>query len=73
MVFLFTDGILTGYNDAFIINNETKERLINEDSKSTELIKPVLRGRDIQRYQVNWDKTGLWLIATFHSLKLDMD
>ena len=55
-------GIKTGYNDAFIINNETKERLIKEDPKSTELIKPVLRGRDIQRYQVNWD--GLWLIDT---------
>jgi len=55
-------GILTGYNDAFIINNETKEKLIKEDSESAELIKPILRGRDISRYRTNW--SGLWLIDT---------
>jgi len=66
-------GIKTGCNEAFIIDNETKEKLIEEDPKSTELIKPVLRGRDIERYKHNWDKTRLWLIATFPSLKLDID
>ena len=50
-------GIVTGYNSAFIIDNQTKERLILEDPKSAELIKPVLRGRDIGRYQVNWGGT----------------
>lgn len=53
-------GILTGYNEAFIINTETKERLCAEDPKSAEIIKPILRGRDIKRYQSNW--AGLWLI-----------
>ena len=55
-------GVLTGYNDAFIINTATKERLCSEDPKSTEIIKPILRGRDIKRYQADW--AGLWLIAT---------
>ncbi len=64
-------GIKTGYNDAFIINNETKEALIREDSKSAEIIKPLLKGRNIQKYQANWD--GLWLITTFPSLKLNID
>ena len=50
------------YNDAFIIDNETKEALIAEDPRSAEIIKPVLRGRDIKRYQANW--AGLWLIGT---------
>jgi hypothetical protein len=53
-------GIITGFNDAFIINNETKERLCKEDPKSIEVLKPILRGRDIQRYSYKW--AGLWLI-----------
>ena len=64
-------GIKTGFNDAFIIDNQTKDALIAEDPKSVEVIKPVLRGRDIQRYQAQWK--GLWLIATFPALDLNID
>ncbi len=64
-------GVLTGYNEAFIVDNETKERLIQEDSRSAELLKPVLRGKDIGRYQVNW--AGLWLITTFPALEIVID
>ena len=64
-------GIKTGYNEAFIIDNQTKERLIAEDKKSADIIKPVLRGRDIRRYQTDWERR--WLIATFPSLHLDID
>ena len=53
-------GILTGYNSAFIIDNETKDALVRADPKSAEILKPVLRGRDIKRYQAQW--AGLWLI-----------
>ncbi|MFW5799985.1 MAG: Eco57I restriction-modification methylase domain-containing protein, partial [Spirochaetota bacterium] len=53
-------GIKTGYNEAFIIDTETKERLCKEDPKSEEIVKPILRGRDIKRYSYNW--AGLWLI-----------
>ena len=64
-------GIKTGYNNAFIINNETKDALIAEDPKSAEILKPVLRGRDIKRYQASWAK--LWVISTFPSLHLDIE
>jgi len=44
-------GIKTGFNEAFVIDASTKERLIVEDPKSAEVIKPFLAGRDIKRYQ----------------------
>lgn len=44
-------GIKTGFNEAFVIDAETKEKLISEDPKSAELIKPFLVGRDIKRYE----------------------
>ena len=55
-------GIKTGYNTAFIIDSEMRAELIAQDPKSDEIIKPVLRGRDIQRYQARWAQ--LWLIDT---------
>ena len=55
-------GIKTGFNEAFIIDKRTKDALVAEDPRSSEIIKPVLRGRDIQRYQAQW--AGLWLIDT---------
>lgn len=53
-------GIKTGYNDAFFIDTETKDRLIAEDAKSAEVIKPLLRGRDIKPYHCEF--ADLWLI-----------
>ncbi len=44
-------GILTGLNKAFVIDEETKNHLIKEDSKSEKLIKPFLLGREIKRYE----------------------
>ena len=64
-------GVLTGYNKAFIIDDATRQELIEQDPSSAEIIKPVLRGRDIQRYQAQW--AGKWLIATLPSLDLDID
>ncbi|MCY3922733.1 MAG: hypothetical protein OXG27_10115 [Chloroflexi bacterium] len=55
-------GITTGLNEAFIIDNETKDALVAEDPRSAEILKPVLRGRDIQRFLPAW--SGLWLIDT---------
>ena len=43
-------GVLTGLNEAFVIDEETKKRLIKEDPNSVKLIKPFLLGRDIKRY-----------------------
>lgn len=44
-------GIKTGLNEAFVIDEKTKNNLIEEDPKSAELIKPFLVGKDIKRYQ----------------------
>ena len=55
-------GIKTGYDKAFLIDDAAQQRLIAEDPKSAEIIKPALRGRDIQRYRAQW--AGLWLIDT---------
>ena len=46
-------GVLTGLNEAFIIDAETKDQLLEEDPKSAELIKPFLLGRDIKRYELS--------------------
>ena len=48
-----------------------RSELVAQDPKSAEVLKPVLRGRDIQRFQAQW--AGLWLIATFPSLYLDIN
>ncbi|WP_425255942.1 TaqI-like C-terminal specificity domain-containing protein [Helicobacter pylori] len=70
-------GILTGANEAFIITTEKRDAILNacktqEERKRTErLIKPILRGKDIKRYSYEW--AHLWVIATFPSLKLDID
>ncbi|MFJ1263110.1 type II restriction endonuclease, partial [Capnocytophaga canis] len=53
-------GIKTGFNEAFIINGEKRKELIEADPKSAELIRPLLRGRDIKRY--SYDFADLYLI-----------
>lgn len=47
-------GIKTGYNKAFIIDNTIKADLIRQDNKSADIIRPILRGRDIDRYNYNF-------------------
>ena len=64
-------GILTGFNDAFFIDGKTREKLIVEDPKSAELIKPLLRGRDIEAWET--EAKEQYLIGTFPSLKLNID
>jgi adenine-specific DNA-methyltransferase len=53
-------GILTGLNEAFIIDSKTKDKLMADSSKNAEIIRPILRGRDIRRYKV--DKVQLYLL-----------
>ena len=62
-------GIKTGFNDAFVIDNVTKERLCKEDASSIELIKPLLRGKDIHRYIYSWE--NLWIIFTRHGVDIN--
>ena len=60
-------GIKTGFNDAFIINGEKRAELIAQDPKSAEIIRPILRGRDIKRY--GYDFADLYLINTHNGVK----
>ena len=54
-------GIKTGLNAAFIIDDETREALLAQDPRSAEVIKPILRGRDIRRWRSH---SVRWLIDT---------
>ena len=56
----FYRGILTGLNEAFVIDGATRARLIAEDPQSAAIIKPYLRGRDVKRWRV--EPQDLWLI-----------
>ena len=66
-------GILTGYNEAFIISGDKKAELLaacatkEERVKTDALIRPILRGRDIKRY--HYDFADLWLINTHNGVK----
>ena len=60
-------GILTGYNEAFIIDGKIKDELVYQDPKSAEIIRPILRGRDIKKY--GFDFADLWLINTHNGIK----
>ena len=66
-------GIKTGFNDAFIINTEKRDEILSncqtedERTRTAELIRPILRGRDIKRYGYNW--ANLWLINTHNGIR----
>ena len=66
-------GVLTGYNDAFIINSEKRNEILNncadddERERTSAIIRPILRGRDVARYKYNW--ADLWLINTHNGIK----
>ena len=70
-------GVLTGCNEAFIITTEKRNELLaqcqteEERQRTAELIRPILRGRDIKRYSYDW--AGLWVIATFPSRHYDIE
>ena len=64
-------GIKTGFNEAFIINGEKRAELIAQDPKNAEIIRPILRGRDIKRY--GYEFADLYIITTFPSLKIDIE
>jgi hypothetical protein len=52
-------GIKTGLNEAFVIDKATRNRIIREDKKSAEIIKPFVAGNDIRKYHINSKETYL--------------
>ncbi|QQZ29346.1 N-6 DNA methylase [Thiothrix subterranea] len=53
-------GIKTGLNEAFVVDRATRDRLIAEDPRSAELLKPFLEGKDLKQWRI--EPRDLWLI-----------
>jgi hypothetical protein len=62
-------GVLTGLNEAFLIDTATRDRLVREDPRSADVIKPYLRGQDIKRWSPEWN--GLWMIFARRGIDID--
>lgn len=67
---VFNRGILTGLNEAFIINESKRNELVKAEPNCAEIIKPILKGREIEKYFTKWE--GGYLISTFPSLHVDI-
>ena len=62
-------GIKTGLNDAFVIDAFTCERLVAQDSRNREILKPFLEGKDLKPWGYDW--RGLWLIYAYHGVEIN--
>lgn len=60
-------GLTTGYDDGFILDKEKFDNLIEKDTKNSEIIKPLLKGKHIKRYFI--ENSGLWLLNTHNGIK----
>jgi adenine-specific DNA-methyltransferase len=65
----FYRGIVTGLNKAFVIDQATRDWLVAQDPRSTEIVKPWLRGRDLKRWKIEW--SGLYLIYVPWELEIE--
>lgn len=59
-------GVKSGLSDAFVIDAQTRDRLLTENPQAAEIIKPFIVGRDVRRYRV--ESSGKYLIYTFHGV-----
>ena len=70
-------GIKTGFNDAFIIDSAKRNEILDscqsedERQRTAEIIRPILRGRDIRRYGYDW--ADLWLINTHNGIRGEIE
>jgi len=64
-------GIATGDNNAFVINESQKEQFLKMNIKNSEIIKPILRGRDIERYCYNLP--NLYVLLTKNGINIEHD
>ena len=62
-------GVKTGLNEAFVIDQDKRDELMDEDPRSAELIKPWLRGRDIKRWKAH--SPGLYVIFTSRGVDIE--
>jgi hypothetical protein len=64
-------GVLTGFNEAFIIDQAKRDELVAEDPKADELIRPILKGREIDRYFTEWSKDFIIFLPWHFPLQND--
>lgn len=62
-------GVTTGANGIFVVPTSVKEKLCKEHHSSVEIIKPILRGKDIKRFNIQW--TGDWIIFTRRGIDIE--
>jgi hypothetical protein len=62
-------GVVTGFNDAFLVDTTTRNRLVAEDSRSEEILKPYLRGQDVRRWRAEWG--GKWMIFARRGIQIE--
>jgi type I restriction-modification system DNA methylase subunit len=67
----FYRGIVTGLNEAFIVDRATRDSLINDHISSAEVLKPFLRGKDVKRWGINFDEQYLLFIPWHFPLHND--
>ncbi len=65
----FYRGIVTGLNEAFVVDRDTRDRLIAEHPSSAEVLKPFVRGRDVKRWVIDYQ--DLWLIFTRRGIDIE--
>ncbi|MBN3874352.1 Eco57I restriction-modification methylase domain-containing protein [Nostoc sp. JL33] len=63
-------GVLTGFNKAFVIDGKKRAELIYEDSKNAEIIKPLVEGKDIRKWCIDYQDR--WLIFTRRGINIDV-
>jgi len=64
-------GLATGYNNAFVIGENKRQNFLSLNSKNGEIIKPLLRGRDISRY--SYKSSGLYILLTKNGINVKRD
>jgi hypothetical protein len=62
-------GVMTGFNEACVVDTATRDRLVGLNPKSAALFHPFLRGQDIERWTSDW--AGQWMIFTSHGINID--
>ncbi|WP_431061616.1 Eco57I restriction-modification methylase domain-containing protein [Methanobacterium sp.] len=67
----FHIGIMTGFNEAFIIDKYTKDQLISKDPKCIDVIKPLIRGKDVKRWKIDYQ--DLYLILSKSGDRTDLE
>ena len=65
-------GIKTGFNEAFLLDEETKDRLIKEDKSAAKIIKRLIRGREVEKYEATFQNTYLIFLPKGYTIKKNL-